>query len=323
MSETQNKELVESLTGFKLQWIPTNPFTDTENKVEAVEPVLTNINRQKVDKSNWCPPKVDVSNSYDDESLKPNSCITKFFDFYVLSLLNYFAGPSSLNHENRARRINEAYETSVEEMYAKIRRALEYSVIREFRHFGSQAKAPHDNTDPVKNEEWSRLMKVCKNCDDWYEEGILSKYLSGEDCIEVDRSLINDLCAGYLQWSWDCSYGGKLWGVATEFLRQNPKNIQGKELWVDRVLDLHHNNGHLLNKTEFNYLSNSSDDSNYHWDGEFSNERNPKRKLDLVEYNALDYRREAPTLSDLSLYASTKVRNLSTANMRYIPAEAQ
>lgn len=59
---------------------------------------------------------------------------------------------------------------------------------------------------------------------------------------------------------WDDSYGGKAWLKACEALEKlnssiDKYNINDICLWTDHILDLEHNSGNLLNKTEFSFLS--------------------------------------------------------------------
>jgi hypothetical protein len=269
--------------------------------------------------------KVKVEVDWDEEepevivNKKITKCVSRFFDFYVLSLLNYFAGPNSLNHHNKARRIEETYEMIVDEMYGEIRRALEYSVLREFRHFSDQAEL-NDDADTLEINNYKLMKETSRRCYGWFENDQLSNHLEGKpNKLELNDSLFRTIYSGYMDYSWDDAYGGKLWGEATSFLWQHPKTTKDKELWVDRVLDLHHNNGHLLNKTKFNCLSNSGDSSEYEYEFEFTNDGNKKKRKRVVRHCALDYRREALTITDLSMYASTKVRNLSTANLNFLP----
>jgi hypothetical protein len=312
--KTKAKPKAKSVAGGKhIKHKPTVKYN-----VTAVE-VGKNKNAKKLD-SKWT---VEIEDEWDEEdNFQPEklpNCITKFFDFYTLSLLNYFAGSNSLNHSNRVRRIEETYEQTVEDMYNEVRRALEYSVIREFRHFNDQAML-HESKQYPKGM-YTRIKSVSKDCLHLYDSGALRVYLEkGKRPEDITNKLISDIFYGYREFCWDEAYGGKLWGDATEFLFQHPRNAKEKELWVDKVLDLHHNNGHLLNKTKFNYLSNTGDDETYAWDGRFTNARIKHRKTKIEADSALDYRRYAHTISDLSLYASTKVQNLSTANLNYIPA---
>ena len=56
---------------------------------------------------------------------------------------------------------------------------------------------------------------------------------------------------------WDSAYGGAKWAQATQAIKDSfkLKTVHDKVQWIDKVLDLYHNNGHLLNKTHFRSLS--------------------------------------------------------------------
>lgn len=227
-----------------------------------------------------------------------NEATLMFFDFYTLSLLNYFAGDNSTNHANKVRRIKESYEKKVDELYNDIRHGLTYSVIREFRHY--EDYGPCNNTH----------IKLAKAIIVEHEDGLLKKFLEKEYFkLDISKNRISNIVDGFMEDSWDDNYGGKLWGIAAGFLLDNPESIKSKELWVDRVLDLHHNGGHILNKTKFSALSEEV---------EFSTEKGKKRKV-FNTYNALDYRRYARTLSELNEFSSPRVNRLVSANLNFIP----
>lgn len=227
-----------------------------------------------------------------------------FFDFYSMSLLNYFAGDTSLNHEGKVRRIRDTYEKKVDELYEDIRRSLTYSVIREFRHFieNGPHMPPH--------------IKLAKTIYGEYRKGFVKAYLNKEvkgEKLDTSDTRILSIVDGFMMGGWDSGYGGPLWGIAAKFLLEKPRTTTKKELWVDRVLDLQHNNGHILNKTNFAQLERHAFPRIYSYDS------NKRIKAINNAYNALDYRRYAKTLSDLTVYASPRITRLVTANLNFIP----
>ena len=227
-----------------------------------------------------------------------------FFDFYTLSLLNYFAGDNSLNHENRVRRIRETYEKSVDELYDSIRHSLTYSVIREFRHFNEYGPAyPND------------LSALSRKSRHEHRNRNLRRFLNNEsNNIDISYNRISKIYEGFLLDGWDSNYGGKLWATATKFLLDEPNTTKRKELWVDRVLDLQHNSGHILNKTKFIDISERTKYPKY-----TVNQKGKRVKKINDYWSALDYRRYSKTLSELAEFSSPKVNRLVTANLNFIP----
>lgn len=227
-----------------------------------------------------------------------------FFDFYALSILRFFAGERTLNHGCRADRIERSYEEVVDLFYEEIRRALHYSVLREFRHFNGRTTLPRRNK---RNARIKRFAELSKRLNKLYDYGVgsLDKYLwkesDGESFQNID---LGDIEAGFNDFRWDTLYGGKAWGKAAGFLLQDPKTTLNKELWIDRVLDLQHNCGHILNKTKFRVLSLRN---------KVPNPRTKGRRT------ILNHRRYAQTIRELSSYGSARTKKLVNTNLNLVP----
>lgn len=251
-------------------------------------------------------------------------------------MLNFFGGSHTLNHGNKGERITASYEAKVEEIYQAVRRELEYAVAREFRHFYNYAYYKHKYNREVPSDiQDIQLRKSLKKACD-VSESLDSQmtYLLDETYIlmcsdnkpEPARASmrqeyskffnsykddIPDLWFLVLQAfeydDWVKGYGGELWAEATRLVLDTPKTIAKKELWVDRVFDLHHNNGHLLNKTGFKYIS----------------KRNQFRRRGQTSHyarTALNFRRYAKTISELAEFSSGSVKKLVKANLNQLPA---
>lgn len=264
-----------------------------------------------------------------------------FFDFYCLSMLNFFGGSHTLNHGNKGKRITESYEAKVEEIYQAVRRELEYAVAREFRHFSQYAYYKYNRAMPSDIQDKQLRKSLRKACDvsesldgrmtclldDAYilmcsYDGPRSsrpyyRYLNASmrqkysEFFNSCKDDIPDLWFLVLQAfeydDWVRGYGGELWAEATRFVLDTPKTIANKELWVDRVFDLHHNSGHLLNKTGFKYIS----------------KRNQFRRRGQTSHyarTALNFRRYAKTISELAEFSSGSVKKLVKANLNQLPA---
>lgn len=155
--------------------------------------------------------------------------LTDFFDFYSLEVIQYFAGKNSLNNENRSFKINEQYEKIVDKIYDAVRKNL--------------IKAVVDEVGYIKSYKYNGVYKKIPSCRKSDSDPRFEAYLC-YICKAFNDSR-----------KWISCYGGKRWGAAAKMLLENPKDIGNKSLWVDRVLDLQHNTGHILNKHELSFLS--------------------------------------------------------------------
>lgn len=99
---------------------------------------------------------------------------------------------------------------------------------------------------------------------------------------------------------WDTSYGGELWAKAADALNdlKNVKTFADKVYWIDRVLDLQHNNGHILNKTRFSSLS-----IYRHYFGNTT---------------CLDFRANCKSIFDFIDFCSNSIRNLIIPRKRIL-----
>jgi len=180
--------------------------------------------------------------------------ITEFFDFYSINELYLRCGGfrdigykeySVFVSARAEEKIKAAYEEIVNGFYAKVYAALVKSVTSELKHFNSNAYSPVGYSFGAYG-----LYK-------FYKE----KYGLTDEAITLARKLpdvypeIAHLLFDGVKWSSD--YGGKKWAKGTQALidSKDIKTTEDKLFWTDQVLDLYHNNGHMLNKTMFKALS--------------------------------------------------------------------
>jgi hypothetical protein len=154
---------------------------------------------------------------------KQRQIVREFFNLYALSDIAYLFTSLRITHANRADRISLEFNNAVENMYSKVRAVLAKSVSGEFRHTADRFI--------YNGKKDFNAQKVCKN-KDFYT---MSKVFNRDEC-------------------WDGDYGGTLWGKAAEILLENPTTTQQKMFWIDRVFDMQHNNGFILNKSCFRNL---------------------------------------------------------------------
>lgn len=196
------------------------------------------------------------------------------FDFYVLESLSYFAGKNSLNFSDKSRAIENQLEIVVEKLYINAREALEKSIYKEYKHsFG------------------------------WYSGNkTRQKIFSSSSTRKLKKAFI--VFSDYKKWCDE--YGGKLWANAAELALQYPQSTKDKVLWLDRLFDMQHNTGHLLNKTDFKVLERKRAAF-----GKVLNQKpNPIKMLNF-RYKA--------NLKQLSCFSSKKVKGLLFANKNRIP----
>lgn len=178
----------------------------------------------------------------------------KFFDFYsIIELylkcggyreIGYLSYSTFVSHKIESF-IAQQYEKIVDSFFDEIRNALIHSIKSELTHFRTKTHGPHY----LSFYERYNVYKHFKKINISKEMIVLAKKFPG-DYPEIAHALFTKI-------SWFTSYGGRKWGRGTQLLMElkSVKTSMDKIYWVDRVLDLYHNNGHMIDKTKFKVLS--------------------------------------------------------------------
>lgn len=237
--------------------------------------------------------------------LKYNQDVLRLvFDFYGLIYINSFCGEGGyyINYANKARKITESAERITNKLYLNIREALEASVVSELRYVqGEVCTIPEDMND----EEWEACDRNIDFIEDLYMHGNSSHILK-----EMQNHFhLAQWCFDKL--AWDEGYGGPLWGTATSYLLQHPVSFLQKTMWIDNVLDLQHNSGFILDKTDFYVLSLTLNEEEKE---QFKNEQ-LKHYFDPTY---LDYR-AAADLPALCKMGSGLLKKIYMANVNFLP----
>ena len=185
---------------------------------------------------------------------KKQKLIQEFFDFYSINELylrcggfrdiGYATYPVFVS-ARAEEKIKEKYEKTVNAFHDKVYNALVKSVKSELRHFGSKAYSPDGYLSGTTG-----LYCFFEKEHGLTHEMITCARENPEIYPEIAHLLFNEV-------RWAVDYGGASWANGTRALIDSKlvKSIEDKVFWVDRVLDLYHNNGHMLDKTDFEALS--------------------------------------------------------------------
>jgi len=180
--------------------------------------------------------------------------VKEFFDFYAINELYLRCGGfreqgyptySVYVNERIYNKIMEKYEEIVDTFYVRIYKAIVISISSEIHHFPANCC---DHYSPVEPQFYEDLRG---------KSGIpITSDVVDEAKKDVEK-YIDIVYALFSVPQWTEAYGGKRWADATQILKdaKHVKTHRDKVYWCDRVLDLYHNTGHLLNKTSFKCLS--------------------------------------------------------------------
>lgn len=227
---------------------------------------------------------------------KLSKAVRLFFDFYAINELYLRCGGfrdigyhtySVFVPESIFNKIKFSYEYTVETLFNRVVECLARTTRGELvSNFYSYAKH-NDVTDGYLSVDYLRK-----------KEGYTLKIFYGNGIIEHAEK------ASHLfrDYEWQPLYGGEAWAKASDALAdlKNVKTLADKVYWIDRVMDLQHNNGHILNKTEFKSLENDSYTDN----------------RDHISF--LDYRAKAHSILHLVEFCSSNVRKLIIPRKRIL-----
>lgn len=233
-------------------------------------------------------------------SLSEKSIFQKFFDFYSMYELYLrcggfrdigYGGYDTFVNEGVFNRISSIYEGTVEEFYELVYDALVMSIQCEIRHFPGDCQFKNgDQVDTFTKK--------------FYDEFEKKFGISRKVCKAVKKDILYDISTAHLIFAkvaWCPGYGGQKWGKGVQALidAEKVKTLHDKVQWIDRVMDLYHNNGHLLNKTHFSYLSGPV-------------------KEGFNDRTALDFRAKAKTILKFTPFNSDRVKQLVLARQRIL-----
>lgn len=228
--------------------------------------------------------------------------VVKFFDFYTMYELylraggfreeGYAAYPVFVN-ERIWNKIVDKYEETVDQFYSMVYEALVTAVGREMRHF------PHHCNDYVTGQE-QKFYKNLRTKGKITQDEIREAQDDVEKYADVAVKLFSIP-------QWACSYGGRKWAAAAQMLADSKKlkTRHQKVFWCDKVMDLHHNTGHLLNKTYFRCLSDACIPTK---NGKYC--------------NPLNFRAKANSVVKFVPYVSSSVRRLTIPRKRLLEVAA-
>lgn len=226
--------------------------------------------------------------------------VRAFYDIYALNELYFrLAGGDEdygyvRNHFGSFRaemKIREAYESLIPKFHAAIIDALERSVRSEIRYgtFSYLSKHLLKTSKPVQ-EHLSR-------------KGLSFEVYRKSRRTNMPLNMVAEVFSCDRLWA--THYGGPPWAKATSTLieAKKAKTLKDMFFWVDRILDLQHNSGFILDKTEFHRL--------------VTDKTNPEDEDDWRTH--LDIRAELTTIKHFEPYVSFSVRKLMVPHYHKLP----
>lgn len=160
-------------------------------------------------------------------------------------------------------RINNRFSETVNTFLKMVKDALEKSIRSEMKYIFSpdigefydaiSSVDSHWNVGEYTRSEIDRTQYVARKA-----STMLTEYLKQYDTkiirnISPQKAPISWAKIAFNWDGWSDSYCGKPWANACNVFLDlnNVKSLRDKIYWIDRALDLYHNNGFLLNKTPF------------------------------------------------------------------------
>jgi hypothetical protein len=242
-------------------------------------------------------------------NLSDGSLVKLFYDVYSSDYI-YYSGKEKISNSLRERKIKEKRESSLYSFAKILECALERSVRSEAAYCFNSEKC-HIEKRKLKGIErqyliWSNGCDSKKLGDFHYKiwKGDIKRFRPLKNSYKnVDLKLVKEAFNSNI---WYMKYGGKRWAQALEALfdlKESLKKLDYEKiaLSVDHILDLQHNTGFLLNKTEFKALESRSK--------LYPNPVQIKGKM-RVRINHLDNRFYLRTIEDYKPFVSSGMKKL-------------
>lgn len=240
--------------------------------------------------------------------LRSDSLLRLFFDFYVMNEVwfrtvgaaHYGYPVTKILPHRKEKVIHETFIKRVENLKTQIVSALEASVRKEINHWIYSVREYFGEKRDEKGDgvpHTSHYYVACKRFGLSYQP----------KASKLKRLPLETIREMYFTRCWCEDYGGSKWGEATELLIQlkASKTVKDDVYLIDRILDMQHNTGFILNKTVFATLD----------DKARARRKNKNGKTYPVK--PLTFRFSA-TLPEMVPNCGKEVQNIYTANLRYV-----
>jgi hypothetical protein len=179
-----------------------------------------------------------------------------FWEFYAQNHLWFYLGSGAEENgykplhilPSRARSlIDFNFELTADKFLTKVKDALEFSIRSEMKYVVGSEMEPWFSETADMSEPLSVLKREYFL---YLKENKIDKTRSPQTA-PIDWGRI-----GFNWGGWHGSYCGPAWVEACDIFSEfgRLKHLKDKIVWVDKCLDLYHNNGRLLNKTAFHAL---------------------------------------------------------------------
>ena len=242
--------------------------------------------------------------------------IALFFDFYSLNEIwfrtvgaaQYGYPVTKILPFNKERAIDETFKAKVAELKKEVLRALEHSVRGEVRHWV-------ENTSHDRGEKLDKYYNSIKSSSNYHKacNAVGIKFRSTQNILmSLPLSSISKL---FHADCWHSGYGGKKWAAGADALISLMGSTSFKDdiFFLDRIFDLQHNNGFILNKTTFAAL----EDESRLMVTSYKPKRAKKMRQRKRWLSVLDFRFKA-NLKQLVENASHYTKAIHQANLNYI-----
>ena len=197
-----------------------------------------------------------------------------FWEFYALNHLWFKLGggmeacgykPTTFVSSRLYDKINYKMEEITDKFFLLTYRALEESIRSEMKYVfrpGSRFGDAFELSKFCKKNNWTDTDSVIEKRAIQSLNGYLKIYDSRiRRAISSKNAPIEWAQVAFLWDGWSSSYCGKNWADACSIFLEakNLRHIKDKVYWIDRCLDLYHNNGPLLDKTAYTVLHDVGD----------------------------------------------------------------
>jgi hypothetical protein len=199
-----------------------------------------------------------------------------FWDFYALNYLWFRIGgghesmyggkfyPGKIPSIKRQEIIDEVFDRCARKLLKELTIYLFQAAVKEFHNYPDRSEFRNYDDMVLRNklanyENFARFADITYEDDD--ADAFYSKVINNLNAYKIS---INDIKRTFADIKWENQYGGKIWAeiinVALEITKkQNGLPLKDVVGYIDKIYDMQHNTGSILNKGKWEVLNTDLD----------------------------------------------------------------
>lgn len=206
----------------------------------------------------------------------PNNGPFAFWDFYALNYLWFRIGsghesmydgkfhPGKIPNIKRQEIIDETFDKCARKLLKELTIYLFQAAVKEFHNYPDRSEF-RNYDDMILRNKLAYYENYARTADTVFEDYDADKfYYKVINQMNYHKITLNDIRSTFDKIPWEQSYGGKIWAKIIDVAIEISKKQNGLPLkdvvgYIDKIYDMQHNTGSILNKGRWEVLNTDLD----------------------------------------------------------------